>query len=75
MACLWVAKLKLWNEGHHSHNYKYTIDEKLECLRESENQHSVHVISVYSKENNQKIKFIGHITDSLAKEDEGPMSE
>ena len=49
--------------------------EKLECLRESENQRSEHVISVYSKKNNQRIRIIGHNSDDLAKVVDGLTSE
>ena len=34
---------------------------------EPEDQHSNHAVSVYSKKNNQRIKVIGHIPDSLIK--------
>ena len=49
--------------------------EELECLRNPENQHSEHAVSVRFKKNNQRMKFIGHITDALAKVAHGLMSE
>ena len=39
MACLWVAKIKLEVKGNHHYNYMYTIGEKLEYVREAENQY------------------------------------
>ena len=62
MAYIWVAKIRLWIKGHHRYSYKNTVDENLECLRDSEN----HLI-VYSKKTNQLIKIIGHFSDALAK--------
>ena len=61
-------------QGHHNHNYKYAIGEKLEYQRESENEHSEHVISVYSKKTNLGMKIIRQISDALAKVVDGLMS-
>ena len=44
-------------------------------LRGSGNQHNEHVISVYWKKTNQRMKIIGHIPDALAKLVHGVMSE
>ena len=67
MTCLRVAKFQSWIRDHHSHNYKYTIGVKLGSLRVSENQRSEHVISVYLKKTNQKMKIVRYIPDALAK--------
>ena len=65
--CLWVTKIKLRIKGHHRYSHKYILGEKLECLRESENQHSEHVISIHSNKNNQVKKTAGHVPDTLLK--------
>lgn len=39
------------------------------------NQHSKHVISVYSKKNNQEMKNIRHISDTLTNLVDGLMSD
>ena len=67
MACFWAAKIKFWIKGHHRYNYNNIIGKKLECLRESGNQHSERVISVHSKKSNLRMKIIGHIPDAFVK--------
>ena len=45
IACLRVARIKSRIKGHHRYNYKCALGEKRKYLRESEKQHSKHVIS------------------------------
>ena len=45
----------------------FNLCEELKYLREPEHQYNKHVVSVYSKKTNKRIKFIRHIPGTMAK--------
>ena len=58
-----------------SESSSFTLCEELKCLREPEHQHSKHSVSIYSKKTNQRMKFMRHISDTMAITVHGLMSK
>ena len=50
MACFSVDNIKLKVKEHHVYACKYTVNEKLICLREGKSNHSDNAIKVMSKD-------------------------
>ena len=62
-----LCVIKSRNNFPHCCNYKYNVKDIFKWLNMSENQHSEHVISFYSKKTNQRTKTIRHISYALVK--------
>ena len=56
MALVKIATIKSRVKGHHINNYKYTIDEELECKLEAQNKYNSHAVMELAKKKNKKSK-------------------